>query len=585
MFGHASASDTPLQLERSRPPFLAPLLNRRSPLARIVACILLSIVALIPFGVVLAHATAESRNIVYWDEIDTVLDLLLKLDDGLDIAGFFDRIFAINNEHRMLTSRLMFVASWWLTGTVDFQVIGAIGNLFLVGLCVALVWAAGRTERRVRLGIALAFLLFQLEHYENLLWSGASIDHFQVVALAVGAIVALTRPRRLAFAAACGLAVLATFTLAHGLVTWAVGALMLWRDRRWRSLAVWVTIAALAGLSFFHGFEINSGHRVVSFDFTGLLHLARYWLALLGAPLALGFLPVAPFAGVVLLAAIAWLAWRRAWQRDIVAQSTMLFCVGALVLVAIGRSQVDGGVLHSRYMVLAALAWALVIFVALERFTHPKHPYRLLVAALPFLAAFNITANLRFGPVAESFLEHRDRAALRFKQHGRDGTTPFRLYPEPNRASKIINDAAQRGLYFIPRMCVRVDVPNAVPSGRIAYFIDEMTVDTRSTYIAGWAAIPEEISKRGQIHLVFRSATSTIVYTTVGMSRPDVAMATSNPDWRLSGFRFAVGRWRLPPEELQLGLMIVDDDRAEFIMTEHRLRPYGRGEALLAKGE
>ena len=50
----------------------------------------------------------------------------------------------------------------------------------------------------------------------------------------------------------------------------------------------------------------------------------------------------------------------------------------------------------------------------------------------------------------------------------------------------------------------------------------------------------------------------------------------------MSGFRLAIGRWRLPPEELQLGIMIGDGNEAEFIMTEHRLRPYGRGEALLA---
>jgi len=53
--------------------------------------------------------------------------------------------FHSNNEHRMVTSRLMFAASYWLTGTVNFHVIGAIGNLFLVGACA---WIEDARRRR-----------------------------------------------------------------------------------------------------------------------------------------------------------------------------------------------------------------------------------------------------------------------------------------------------------------------------------------------------------------------------------------------------------------------------------------------------
>lgn len=90
---------------------------RRSalPLALVLA-------ALAPVVFVAFYAMSASRNILYWDEIDTVIALLLKLDSGVGWRGFFNEIFAINNEHRMVTSRLMFATSWWLIGTVDFRV-------------------------------------------------------------------------------------------------------------------------------------------------------------------------------------------------------------------------------------------------------------------------------------------------------------------------------------------------------------------------------------------------------------------------------------------------------------------------------
>ncbi len=197
---------------------------------------------------------------------------------------------------------------------------------------------------------------------------------------------------------------------------------------------------------------------------------------------------------------------------------------------------------------------------------------------------FNVAASVRFLPQAEAFVEGRDRAAVRFKQHGRDGLDSFWLYPVPERASKIINEAAQRGLYWLPRMCVRENIPDVRPSSRIQYFVDEMTADTRAIYISGWAAIPDEVSRRGKLGLVLRSATSFIIYTTVATSRPDVVAASGNHGWRMSGFQFAVERWRLPAEELQLGFLVKHADHAEYIMTDHRLRPFGRGEALLAGG-
>jgi hypothetical protein len=544
------------------------------------AAILLTVLALVPVAWVGLTVAASTRNIVYWDEFDTALDLLLALDTGVDARGFFERIFAINNEHRMITSRLLFAFSWWTTGTVDFNVIGAIGNLFLVALCVTLLVAAGTLERRVRLGVVLAALMFQLGHYENLLWSGASIDHFQVVMLAVAAIVGLVRGTHPGFAIAGVLAVLASFTLAQGLVIWPVGALMLWQARRRGACWIWLGLAAMTGLAYFQGFEVNSGHQIA--NQTGLTHVLLYWLSLLGAPLAFGHGMLAPYAGALLLAGIVWLGLRGGWRNEPVMLPVALYCVGALALIAIGRAEVAGGQLQSRYMVLSALAWVTLLFGGLEYATHPLRPWRVLVACLPVLAAFNVASNHRFAPAVESFVEGRDEAALRYKQYRQMGKSQFRLYPVPARAEMLLAATTRRGLYELPRMCERVDIPGAQPSGRIAYHIDEVHGQTPGAYISGWAVIPGETSRPGEIHLVLRSPTSDLILTTVPKTRPDVVAAHGKPEWRDSGFRFAVDRSRLPAEELQIGILIKRGRNVEYIMTEHRFRPFSPPEPLLA---
>src|SRR5258707_2589571 len=148
----------------------------------------------------------------------------------------------------------MFAGSYWLTGTLDFRFLALIGDYFIVAACALLLSATAGVERRVRLGVILAYTLFQLEHYENFLWSGSSIDHFQVVMFAVGAIVLLAQNTRRGFVFAGIFGVLATFTLAHGCVVWPVVVILLTQRRQWWRLGGWVVLSVMALTAFFHDF-------------------------------------------------------------------------------------------------------------------------------------------------------------------------------------------------------------------------------------------------------------------------------------------------------------------------------------------
>ncbi len=559
-----------------------PILSR---LPRQVVVLFFVLLAFAPAAFVVSRVAEANRDVAYWDEIDTALNLVLQLDKGLGLEPFLARLFEISNEHRMVTSRLMFAASYWLTGTVDFSVISWIGNLSLFALCGLLVWAVRTPERRVRLGLLLAMLMFQLEHYENFLWSGSSIDHFQVVLLAGAAVIGVAQRNRtgLLFGALC--AALATFTLAHGLVVWGVGLATLGAQRRWRDVRTWCWCGAFAAGGFFAGFHLNSAQRFAEPTLAGAVVVGRYWLTLIGAVPAFGHAVIAPWLGAGLLAALGFIAWRGAARREPIALPLACFALIALGLIAVGRAAETGGAIQSRYYVLSALAWALVGFMWLERYSDPRRPFAPLWVALPLLVAFNVTANESFAAKADSWIECRDRAALRYKQHGVDGVGPFALYPQPSRSTALLTEAEQRGVYRMPPICEQVEFPKARPSARIAYHVDEVSVTGRAAAIVGWATIPGLAAERGQLHVVLRSATATHVYTVVTITRPDVAKALQRDDCQLSGFRFARRREGLPPGDYQVGLLIAHDKGTEYIMTDHRLRLAGDSKALLANAD
>lgn len=535
------------------------------------AAVLLTLLALAPVAYIGLRVAGAARDVAYWDEYDTALNLVLQLDHGIGWRDFVSRLFEVSNEHRMVTSRLMFAASYWLTGTVNFTVISWIGNLSLVALCGLLVWGVNTPARRLQMGFILAMLLFQLEHYENFLWSGSSIDHFQVVLLAGGAVIGIARNTRRGLLIGALCAALATFTLAHGILAWPVGAWMLWRQRRLRELQVWSVVALAAALGFLAGFRVNASERFAEFSFAGIAQILRYWLGLLGAVPSLGNTTAAPWLGAVLLVALGTVAYRGASRRETVAFPLAMYAIAALGLIAIGRAAESQGVPFSRYFVLSGVAWALTAFMWVSRLSHPRRPYLVLSGCVPALVLFNVSADRTFVGKADSWQECRDRAAVHFEQHGVDGRGAFALYPVPSRSTQLLNEAEQREIYRMSSMCPEVSYPKARPSSRITYNVDELDVTGRSAAIVGWFAIPGLPAKRGQLHVVLRSAHETHVFKTVTVTRPDVATALHRPECALSGFSFARRRDRLPTGDYQVGFLVTLDHGQEYIMTDYKL--------------
>ena len=548
---------------------LAP--SRRAPRVGLLATVVLVLLACLPVTYIAMRAVQAARNVAYWDEIEIAVALILRLNAGLSADAFLAELFSVCNEHRIVLSRLLFAVTYGLTGTVNFAFISLIGNAALLGLCLVLVGGARTASRRLRLVVILAFGLYQLGNYENFLWSGSSIDHFQVLFWVGATVVALARGGRPAWLLACLCALLASLTLAHGLLAWPIGAALLLQARRFHHLGVWCLLGALVGLGYFSGFSVNGSHRFATLSFGDIVGIGHYWLTLLGAVPALGSTVVAPWLGAALLGLLTWLARNRTLAREPVAFTVALFGVAALALVAVGRTAEVGGLVMSRYLVLGALAWCLTTFMLLERFTDPRRPLRVLVGCLPFLVAFNVASNRAFASSADSWLDCRDIAAARFKQHGVDGRGNFSLFPVPARATTLLNEAERRGVYRMGALCLPRSFPAAADSERIIGRVDELTINDRAAFVRGWAVIPGVRSERGNIHLILRSDTATHIFTTVSTPRPDVADNLRDPQLYRCGYMFASTRDRLPADNFQIGFLITNGKTSEFVMTDHRL--------------
>lgn len=529
----------------------------RPTVVRIVSHLALRVLPWLALASVLLVATQITlhlRDIPYWDEIDGVLTNLPRFDATASWPLRLEQLFALQNEHRTFTSNLLFAVIHGLGVKLNFTFIAVVGNSFLLGVCAVLITRAGSWTRALRLAAVLGLCVVHLQHHENFFWSGSSIDHFLVVLLAIGALAGVAAETRPGVLLGLWLGLLSTYTLAHGFVVWPVGAGLLVVQRRWRWLPLWLGIAAFAALCYLPGFAVNPAHHIeASTRVIGVLH---YWLTLLGGTPAIGNLVAAPWLGLALLGGVSWLWWCGAWRAAPFAAAVVAFCVVALGVIAVGRTGVSAGVLiPSRYCILSSLAWALVIWVALERELARKPNGSLLVATgAAALVVLNLTLNVRFFDRGAEFARQRDASVQWFQYYHTLHGAPFALYPRPDQADRILRHAADRGLYAFPQPVHTVDIADAQPSAEISFCLDELKTDPDNVYVQGWAFLSPDPSPADRPQVVFRGASGLRAFATIDVPRPDVAAAFQNPQLAAAGFRLVIPRRELPAEAVTVGV-------------------------------
>lgn len=533
----------------------------------------LIILALIPVWQVVVKTADARRDIVYWDEFDTALSLILRLETGLAPAEFWREILEDNNGHRLAMSRLVFAAIYAASGRINFASLDWIGNGAIAAAVLLAVFAAAGGARRLLLALLLSTAVFNLSHYENFLWSGSSIDHFTVVFLATASLAALAADRRAWSAAAVVLALMATLTLAHGLAVWPAGALLLHAARRRRGLLVWTAAGTVATALFAAGLGSRQAELAAIVTPRGIWTAVHYWLSLLGAAPVLGWRTAAPYAGIVLLALLAVTRRRCGPRSEPLLGHLAVFAVLGAAVIAAGRSAQTGGEIHSRYLILGAFAWAITVFQLISPPGGDARLARRFALVLPCVAAFHFAANREFADEVDSWLTCRDLATVAYIQHGADGRGPFSLHPRADHSTHLLQAAARSGIYEMEEVCREEPFsPSARESDRIVYHLEEVSVTSRSASVRGWAGIPGRRFERGAIHVVLQSGGIRRVFNAVTVPRTDVPAATGKPEWDHAGFHFAREIADLPAGEFRVGLLVEDGNRTEFVMTGSTLR-------------
>jgi len=215
---------------------------------------------LLPIVVFYGFSVTYSTNVPWFDDIENIPFFLSRL---LDAPGWYERAEAFlrpNNEHRVLSARLIVYLNYLLTGEINFRALAFVGNLTVLGIFLLLSRAYLKNSGPLLSLIPAAFFIFNLQFYSMTFMTIMSLQYQLIICEVFLSLYLLIKPSRLSFGVAILVAILSTFSMGNGLMVWPTGALLLLYLGHWSRLITWVIVGILAIIGYFSGYAFVQGN-------------------------------------------------------------------------------------------------------------------------------------------------------------------------------------------------------------------------------------------------------------------------------------------------------------------------------------
>lgn len=410
-----------------------------------------------------------------------------------------------HNESRKVIPRLFYLATASPAGLHTGPGILLQWSLLAGTFALLLRFATPRDAARDLVCGALALLVFTPAASENLTWDIQFIVIVPIFCLVLAArINASERPESVQCLCSAGLALLATYTFANGMICWLLGAPFWWRLApgrprrgglwsRWDSLYALLGGAALA--AYFSDYTRPPQHPAFGTDPARLL---TFFLAWVGGPWVQGQTDPLPGAvilgtmltvGAVALVIAALRSWSNLPRMTLVWMLVLAYGCSAGALTALGRS--GFGLIHAvppRYVPFAV--WipvgALGLLLALAR----GRPLALGAAAgaVALLGASSWPAGFS-GLAQRQRLYEQGRLSLRAIDLLPQDPLLTRVHPERENLQRRVRLFAERGWLRIEQIGPWPREAAQAPASNTGGWY-HVRVDGRKVHFDGWAMLP-----------------------------------------------------------------------------------------------
>lgn len=341
-------------------------------------------------------------NVPMKDDYDAILDFLNKFSAS-NLGDKITLLFSQHNEHRILSSRIVYALSYLFTGGVNFVTLGLIANLQLAVIAAFMLYLLWRLVpgNFAILSSLMTVCVFDLSNYENSIMSMEGMQNYGIVMLFMLAMFFSSRNERRYIFPTALTTVITIFSSGNGVIA-AFFILMynLFIANR-RQKIVLATVVIVCVPLYFLGYH-NTSYNFGSYDIATSF---SYFFSMAGAHFAFGEITNTENANIIgaliVLGTLVSFPYGKKMLSDkflMLLFTTTCFVLCSMLTVALFRSQTAGNPFYaSRYMLYPNILFGLCILIFTYRFNDNQKIFTLSLPLLILLCVYSYTNNYTYG--------------------------------------------------------------------------------------------------------------------------------------------------------------------------------------------
>jgi hypothetical protein len=344
-------------------------------------------------------------NIPYQDDYDGVLDFLVKFKQA-DFAGKFATLFSQHGEHRIFSSRLLYVLDWSIFGKVSFARLITIGNMQLVAFFVVLTLFVRDALPRVwsPVMVLVGLCLFDISSYENADFALSGTVNYGILMLMILSMHLYNSDKTLRIAAGGLVQVIALYSSGAGiLASLCIFSYNLLSARKRNTLVSLALLLVFAPL-YFYAYQKVEGMGAVKSSFN-LAYVGEFYLRLAGGHFGLYNSTLAGVLMVVALLLLVPVKWSKLQGFKVERNQVAFLCLSGYILATFAtisafRSSTNMGLqgaFQSRYLIYSHLLLGVIIILFAVKFSSKRKIFLSGLAVLALVCLVAYKGNYQYG--------------------------------------------------------------------------------------------------------------------------------------------------------------------------------------------
>ena len=195
-----------------------------------------------------------SYNFFYQDDYHLLRFVTVIEDNSISFQEKLSTLWGQHNEHRIIFPRLITLLDYYLQGHIDWAVLNVVSALYYFGIFYFFFKIIQKAELNNWYLLPVALLIFQPAAYENYYWTISILQQVGNLFWAMFLFYSIVyyKPSKLWISLL--LVFILTFTHGNGLFAFGVGGVLLFIQKRYKDLGIWVGFMFFVAALYFYGY-------------------------------------------------------------------------------------------------------------------------------------------------------------------------------------------------------------------------------------------------------------------------------------------------------------------------------------------